>query len=193
MSYLRCAALQQAPLTSCHRYRHNVALDKQLHRMLMTTVLPAAASHSRPIDKRNALSGRLLEIAAMADLGAGSSKIAAETQQVNFPSKVKMGINKAKAEREERARATAEAAGSWVKGLGGLADSGGKGGKTAAQRKRDEKRLERKDRDRGLAMGIGKFQGGMLRLNKAEIARGNQERSGGGASSKGKKGKGKKR
>lgn len=165
----------------------------------MTTVLPSAASHSRPIDKRNALSGRLLEIASMADLGAGSSKIAAETQQVNFPGKMKMGINKAKMDREEKARATAEAAGSWVKGLGGLGDAGGgKGAKTAAQRKRDEKRLERKDRDRGLAMGIGKFQGGMLRLNKAEIARGNEERSSsrGGSSSRGKggsRGKGKKR
>lgn len=118
----------------------------------------------------------------MAGIGKGSEKIIASTAQVNFPAKVKAGIMKAKATKSEKARAESEAAGSWVKGLGGLGDSGGRA-KTAAQQRNQDKRLERKDRDRGLAMGIGKFEGGMLRLSKSEIAKG----SGAGERSSGKR------
>lgn len=111
---------------------------------------------------------------------------------------MRTAITQAKVDRSEKARAQAQAAGSWVKGVGGLGDSGsGTRGKTLAQQKRDEKSMARKDRDRGLAMGIGKFKGGMLTLNKGEIARGSSSGSAGpsrgGKSRGGGRGKGKRR
>lgn len=44
--------------------RDNLSLDKALHTMLMTNILPNAAQHSRSVDKRNAMSGRVLEVSS---------------------------------------------------------------------------------------------------------------------------------
>lgn len=123
----------------------------------------------------------------MTGLGEGKSKLA-ETSHKNHSARMQAAIAQARTNRSEKARVQAQAAGSWVKGIGGLGDSGSSGrGQTLAQQKRGEKSLARKDRDRGLAMGIGKFKGGILTLDKGEIARGS---SGSARPSRGGKGRG---
>ncbi|KAJ9094463.1 hypothetical protein QFC21_006002 [Naganishia friedmannii] len=155
----------------------NISLDKSLHSLLMTTLLPNAHEASRPVEKRNQMSSRLLELANVTSLGDGSAKLGESTHK-GHAARMRTAIENAKVDRAEKARAQAQAAGSWVKGIGGLGDSAsGPRGQTLAQKKRSEKSLDRKDRDRGLAMGIGRFKGGMLRLNSNEIARGSQSRS----------------
>jgi hypothetical protein len=113
----------------------------------------------------------------VASLGEGNAKLGESTHK-GHAARMRTAIENAKVDRAEKARAQAQAAGSWVKGIGGLGDSAsGPRGQTLAQKKRSEKSLDRKDRDRGLAMGIGRFKGGMLTLNSNEIARGSQSRS----------------
>jgi hypothetical protein len=121
-------------------------------------------------------------------LGEGKSKLA-ETSHKTHSARMQTAIALARTNRSEKARVQAQAAGSWVKGVGGLGDSGSGGrGQTLAQQKRGEKSMARKDRDRGLAMGIGKFKGGILTLDKGEIARGSS--SGSSRPSRGGKGRG---
>ena len=181
----------------------------------MNNLLPNAQEASRPVDKRNQMSSRLLEVSLKADglssrllilhllqlanvtgLGEGQSKLAESTHK-GHAARMRTAIQQAKVDRAEKSRVQAQAAGSWVKGIGGLGDTGsGSRGKTLAQQKRGEKSLARKDRDRGLAMGIGKFKGGMLTLNAGEIARGSSSgpfRGRGGKRGGGGRGKGKKR
>jgi hypothetical protein len=138
-----------------------------------------------------------LQLANITGLGGGQSKLAESTHK-GHAARMRTAIQQAKVDRTEKSRVQAQAAGSWVKGIGGLGDSGsGSRGQTLAQQKRGEKSMARKDRDRGLAMGIGKFKGGMLTLNAGEIARGSSSgpsvgRGGKRGGSRG-RGKGKKR
>lgn len=91
------------------------------------------------------------------------------------PTKIRSNILKAQERRSEKARAEAQASGSWVKGSGGLGDIGGKDkGLTLAAKKRQEKEKGRRSKtdERGLSMGVGRFKGGVLTLSKSEIAKG---------------------
>lgn len=165
--------------------RSNLSLDKTLHSMLLNNLLSsnAAAQASRPVEKRNAVSSRLLELAEYSLPGEGSKTVDAG-RHAKHPAKIRAGIMKAQAKREGKARQEAEAAGSFVRGLGGLADGGKK--RERPQGGRDERaslgELKKKkgmdgtkglpSRDRGLSNGFGKFEGGMLKLSERDIARG---------------------
>ena len=175
-------------------------LDKTLHDMLLTTLLPSndAANASRPVDKRKAMSGRLLELAQYELPGEGSKSVAA-SKLSSVPAEIRTGIIHAQAKREKAARADAEAAGSFVRGLGGLGGEGRgfKGEKGRSKRaavgtdtgkKKGMEGRKAESRDRGLSMGIGKFQGGMLRLSERDIARGSADRSSGPSGGRGGKG-----
>ncbi|ORY24214.1 hypothetical protein BCR39DRAFT_547545 [Naematelia encephala] len=178
----------------------NMKLDKTLHDMLLTTLLPTAAADTvrRPVDKRNALHGRILELSEITLPGQGSSS-AKSSGLSSHPAKIRTGIVHAKAKKQEKARAEAEAAGSWVKGKGGLGDGGKRGVEGSSKRKRlglgqevdaGKRGMDARnkgERSRGLAMGIGRFEGGMLKLSERDIARGNAEPRGG---FKGKRGRG---
>jgi hypothetical protein len=173
--------------------RDNMALDKSLQHLLLTKLLPEAANPSRPVEKRNAIAGRLLEVrltcrvllgrtvilnryptllphklASYAPQGQGKSTLV-EKSYSSQPRKLQTAILAARAERAEKARKEAEAAGSWVRGIGGLGEGAGarKGGKSNDKR-------GGKERERGLTMGVGKFRDGMLTLSKAEIERGSK-------------------
>lgn len=167
-------------------YRSNLRLDKTLHDMLLTTLLPGAAadSASRPVDKRNALSGRLLELASYSLPGEGAD-IAKGNNMSQHPANVRTGLIHAQARRSEKARAEAEAAGSWVKGAGGLGDLGKKGAglRPAQLRKREERTFAsetgkkkgmsgtKNERAMGLGMGVGKFERGTLTISQGDITR----------------------
>lgn len=152
--------------------------------MLLTTLLPsdAAANASRPVEKRNAMSGRLLELADYSLPGEGAAANKAKSMS-SHPAKVRTGLIHAQQRRADLQRADAEAAGSWVKGAGGLGDLGKKG---AGKRKNTEREIRefgmetgkkkgmagtKKERAKGLGMGVGRFVGGTLKISDREIER----------------------
>lgn len=159
--------------------------------MLLNNLLPsaAAAEAQRPVDKRNAMHGRLLELASYALPGEGSNQASSANAKLSsHPAKIRTGIMHAQAKREANARREAELAGN--KGLGenpGKRSTGGGEKRDRAVMGADlgkKKGMEGRKkgdaaRDRGLGMGIGKFDKGMLRLSEREIARGSGERRGG--------------
>ncbi len=157
-------------------------LDKSLHDMLLTTLLPSAAadSASRPVDKRNAVSGRLLELASYSLPGEGSKSVSS-SHLSKHPANIRTGLIHAKARRDEKAHAEAQAASGLRKGYDGKKKMQSESrkklragvGEEVGKKKGMEKRKE--ERGRGLATGIGKFEGGMLRLSKEDIARGSGE------------------
>ncbi|KAL7421025.1 hypothetical protein Q5752_003909 [Cryptotrichosporon argae] len=169
----------------------NKKLDETLHSLLMTTLLPSSAAPSRPSEKRQQLSARLHDLASPSSRAsaaqAGAGVLAAQAL-ARHPAHIRAGLVHARAARAEKGRAEAEAAGSWVRGLGGLGDAArvgdgkahGKGReRSRAIRVGDDEALRRKkgmeskkeDRVKGLGMGVGRFEGGALRLSEGEIRR----------------------
>ena len=156
----------------------NRALDKTLHSMLLTTLIPENTAHARPVEKRNAISARLAQLSSYSLPGepgrsSGSASPALSAELSRHPAKIRTGIVHARAKREARA-AEEERQASHVRGLkkGPKERSGtkrlslGDAGKKKGMESRKEGRV------RGLASGFGKFENGMLKLSEREIARG---------------------
>lgn len=163
----------------------NQRLDQELHSMLLQNLLPSAAEMNRPVDKRNAISGRLRELADDSAAGEGAADLKATSRLKSHPAKVRTGLMHAAQRRAEAARAESEAAGSWVKGKGGLGDLGRKGaGKRPNMQVTEERTFGdtkkkrgmagtggKKVRAKGLGMGVGRFEGGALKISEREIER----------------------
>lgn len=163
----------------------NQRLDQELHSMLLQNLLPSAAEMNRPVDKRNAISGRLRELADDSAAGEGASDLKATSRLKSHPAKVRTGLMHAAQRRAEAARAESESAGSWVKGVGGLGDLGRKGaGKRPNMQVSEERTFGdtkkkrgmagtggKKTRAKGLGMGVGRFEGGALKISDREIER----------------------
>lgn len=157
--------------------------------MLVNNLLPSAtlSAASRPVDKRTAIQGRLLELASISLPGEGHATATSSNARLSsHPAKVRTGILKAQEKRDEKAREEAKASGNWVRGLGALGEvkrrdeTGKKQRARVGQDVGKKKGMEGKKkgdeaRDRGLGMGIGRFEGGMLKLSKGEIARASGE------------------
>jgi hypothetical protein len=164
--------------------------------MLLTSLLPDAEADAaaRPVEKRNALSGRLLELASYSLPGEGGKKVRGANLS-SHPANVRTGLMHAAARREEKARAESEAAGSWVKGVGGLGDLGKRAsagmrpsGGNAARGMREfglevgkKKGMagKKNERARGLGMGVGSYKNGTLTFSEREIERVNNLGKGG--------------
>lgn len=163
----------------------NKRLDQELHNMLLQNLLPSATELNRPVDKRNMISGRLRELASDSNAGEGVTDLRETTRLKSHPAKVRTGLMHAAQKRAEAARAESESAGSWVKGLGGLGDLGRKGaGKRPNMQVTEERTFGdtkkkrgmagtggKKQRAKGLGMGVGRFEGGALKISEREIDR----------------------
>ena len=157
-------------------------LDKTLHDMLLTNLLPTsdASASRRPVDKRKAVSGRLLELAQIELPGKGANSLKSK-QLSSHPAKIRTGIMHAQTKKAEQARREAESA-SWVKGMGHTKSSVRKTEKGREKRaglgielgkkKGMDGRKDAEQRGKGLKMGVGKFRNGMLTLSEREVARG---------------------
>ncbi|KIR30665.1 hypothetical protein I309_00013 [Cryptococcus deuterogattii LA55] len=101
--------------------RTNASLDKTLHSMLLTTLLPshAASTASRPVDKRNAMSARLLELAQYELPGEGN-KVVKDKHLSKHPAAVRTGLLHKREKREKAQRQEAIDSGNYVRGIGGL-------------------------------------------------------------------------
>lgn len=176
----------------------NASLDKTLHSMLLTTLLPshAASAASRPVDKRNAMSARLLELAQYELPGEGS-KVVKDKHLSRHPAAVRTGLLHKREKREKAQRQEAIESGNYVRGVGGLGQGLKKGGiykgeqrasvgmETGKKKGMEGRKKGDADRSRGLGMGVGRFEGGVLKLSERDIAGVN-----GGGSKDGRKGKG---
>ncbi|WVQ70483.1 hypothetical protein IAR50_000002 [Cryptococcus sp. DSM 104548] len=157
------------------------SLDKSLHSMLLNSLLPEHASSlaSRPVDKRNAMSARLLELANYELPGEGSKVM--KTQHLSKHSaKIRTGMVHKQEARDKAKRQEAIESGNHVRGMSslgeGLKKSGGKasqrammGMETGKKKGMESRKKGDEDRSRGLGMGVGRFAGGMLKLSKSEI------------------------
>ncbi|KIR68915.1 hypothetical protein I314_00015 [Cryptococcus bacillisporus CA1873] len=182
--------------------RTNASLDKTLHSMLLTTLLPshAASTASRPVDKRNAMSARLLELAQYELPGEGS-KVVKDKHLSKHPAAVRTGLLHKREKREKAQRQEAIDSGNYVRGVGGLGEGLKRGGnhkgeqraavgmETGKKKGMEGRKKGDADRSRGLGMGVGRFEGGVLKLSERDIAGVNGAGSRGGR--KGKSGKGK--
>ena len=162
----------------------NSSLDATLHKMLLNNLLPSndLDNASRPVDKRNAMSGRLRELAQISLPGEGS-KAAPDSLHSRHSAKIRTGIIHAKAKRDEKARTASEAAGSWVRGAGGLGDIGKRGKGIGGVKGKDDRlalgQVKKKkgmssggkERERGLNASFGRFEGGNLKVDASTIKR----------------------
>ena len=166
--------------------------------MLLNNLLSTATADAaqRPVDKRNAIQGRILELASYAIPGEGSKSAHESGSRLSaHPAKIRTGIIHAQAKREEKAREEARAAGN--KGLGenkkkheSRGDRAVMGAEVGKKKGMDGRAKGDAARDRGLTMGVGRFSNGALRLSEAEIARGSEPRDGGRGGRGGKRGRG---
>jgi len=175
---------------------NKLQLDKTLHDMLLNNLLPSATADAaqRPVDKRNALQGRIMELASYVIPGEGSKSAHESNSRLSsHPAKIRTGIIHAQAKREAAAREEARAAGN--KGLGdnkkrseGRGDRAVMGAEVGKKKGMDGRTKGDAARDRGLTMGVGRFSNGALRLSEAEVARGSEPRDGGRGRGRGGKG-----
>jgi len=159
-------------------------LDKTLHEMLLSNLLSTATTDAaqRPVDKRNAIQGRILELSSYSIPGEGSKSAHESNSRLSsHPAKIRTGIIHAQAKRDAQAREEARAAGN--KGLGESHKKRDTGGRDRAAmgsdlgKKKGMAGRTKGDaaRDRGLTMGVGRFSNGALKLSESEIARGTAE------------------
>lgn len=165
-----------------------IANDRLLSNLLSTTLFApgsTAASKSGKSDLSSNLTiARILELSASdtqrggAALGRGWGENELKRQQLaKAPAAIRQGMRKAAGERRDKQREKAKELGTWHPSM--KAEYAAKGTKTEMGMKKETRK-----RERGLGMGIGKFQGGVLKLSKGEIGKVNgKARSGSGGKS----------
>ncbi|EST05802.1 hypothetical protein PSEUBRA_004829 [Kalmanozyma brasiliensis GHG001] len=168
-----------------------VANDRLLSELLSTTLFaPGTGNTSK--GKSNLSSNdtiaRIMELSATDSqrkgqaVGRGWGESELKRQQLSkAPAAIRQGMRKAAGERRDKEREKAKELGTWHPSLK-------QGYSSQATATEMGLKKETRKRQRGLGMGIGKFQGGMLKLSSQEISKVNGKKSGG-SSSKGGKGR----
>ncbi|EIN10700.1 hypothetical protein PUNSTDRAFT_125426 [Punctularia strigosozonata HHB-11173 SS5] len=134
--------------------QNDAALYRLVHTQLLTGSLNTELDLT-PAQRRKALQGRVMELAGYTSLGKGEKSIRRE-EMGKAAKRVREGLAFKQKEREQKRLEEAKNLGNYHPTLKKLYDSD------------FDRKLARK-RDKGLAMGVGKFSGGVLKLGKAEI------------------------
>ncbi|KAJ7744526.1 hypothetical protein DFH07DRAFT_978443 [Mycena maculata] len=141
--------------------RTNAQNDALLHRLVHTKLLAGSLNadlNLTPAHRRKALAGRILELTGQAKLGKGERSVR-EGERNKAAKRVREGMLEKQKERQKQQLEEAKNLGNYHPTIKKLFESTG----TSTPSK--------KNRDRGLKMGVGKFSGGMLKLSKDEISR----------------------
>ncbi|KAG2135917.1 uncharacterized protein EDB93DRAFT_797105 [Suillus bovinus] len=163
MYYHLCVLIQEAPHrdeddTQNDEDISNAQNDALLHRLVHTKLLSGSLNPALNLthaERDKALSGRVLELAGKAKLGKGEVSIrAAERNKAS--KRVREGLLRKKGEREKQQLEEAKNLGNYHPTLKRLFDA-------------SSGSSDRQKRVRGLGMGVGKFNGGTLKLSKEEI------------------------
>ncbi|KAF8211197.1 hypothetical protein K438DRAFT_1568530 [Mycena galopus ATCC 62051] len=141
--------------------RTNAQNDALLHRLVHTKILSGSLSadlNMTPAHRRKALAGRVLELTGQAKLGKGE-KFVREGERNKAAKRVREGMLDKQKERQQQQLEEAKNLGNYHPTIKKLFESTG------------TSNAPKKNRERGLKMGVGKFSGGMLKLSKEEISR----------------------
>ncbi|KAJ7904431.1 hypothetical protein B0H14DRAFT_3079307 [Mycena olivaceomarginata] len=142
--------------------RTNAQNDAILHRLVHTKLLSGSLSADldmTPAHRRKALAGRVLELTGQAKLGKGEKSVR-EGERNKAAKRVRDGmLDKQKERQTQQLEEVPKTSGTIILRLKNCFESTG----TSS--------APRKNRERGLKMGVGKFSGGMLKLSKEEISR----------------------
>ncbi|KAJ7507714.1 hypothetical protein B0H11DRAFT_1968289 [Mycena galericulata] len=141
--------------------RTNAQNDALLHRLVHTKLLSGSLNADldlTPAHRRKALAGRVLELTGQAKLGKGERSVR-EGERNKAAKRVREGLIEKQKERQKQQLEEAKNLGNYHPTIKKLFESTG----TSTPPK--------KNRERGLKMGVGKFSGGMLKLSRDEISR----------------------
>lgn len=167
-----------------------VANDRLLSELLSTTLFApgssSASNSSKPKLSSNDTIARILELSTPETqrggtaIGRGWGETELKRQQLaKAPAAIRQGMRRAAGERRDKEREKAKELGTWHPSL--KAGFENKATKTEMGMKKDTRK-----RERGMGVGIGKFQGGMLKLSAGEITKINGKGRSSGSSSRGK-------
>lgn len=161
-----------------------LANDRALSELLSTTLLAPGAQDTRRASGKqnlgsNATLERLLELskptltshAASVGRGLGSSTLKAQDMG-RMPIHMRHGMRRAEQQRAERSLTKEKELGNYHHSIKGLV--GGRREGTDLIMGETDKNKEKRQRQRGLAMGVGSFKGGTLRISDRDVARINE-------------------
>ncbi|KAJ7047454.1 hypothetical protein C8F04DRAFT_1172054 [Mycena alexandri] len=141
--------------------RTNAQNDALLHRLVHTKLLSGSLNpelNMTSAHKKKALAGRVLELSGQAKLGKGEKSVR-EGERNKAAKRVREGMLEKQKERHKQQVEEAKNLGNYHPTIKKLFES------------TDTSNAPKKNRDRGLKMGVGKFSGGMLKLSRDEISR----------------------
>ncbi|KAF8812362.1 hypothetical protein BYT27DRAFT_7087419 [Phlegmacium glaucopus] len=154
--------------------RTNAQNDAILHKLVHTKLLSGSLSTElelTPSQRRKALAGRVLELTGEAKLGKGE-KLVREAERNKASKRVREGITNKQKERSKQELEEAKNLGNYHPTLKKVFEASSS---TPTPRKREK----------GLKMGVGKFNNGLLRLSRDDISKATGGHDGGPFSSKG--------
>ncbi|KAH8118450.1 hypothetical protein DFH11DRAFT_673274 [Phellopilus nigrolimitatus] len=141
--------------------RTNLQNDALLHKLVHTQLLSGSLNSDldmTPAQRRKALEGRVLELAAGAKLGKGESSVRQEERK-KASKNVRMGLERKVEEKKGKALEEAKNLGNYHHSIKHIFEASSDG------------QPDRRKRERGLKPGIGKFSGGILKLGRDDIAK----------------------
>ncbi|KLO16335.1 hypothetical protein SCHPADRAFT_217011 [Schizopora paradoxa] len=139
--------------------RTNLQNDALLHKLIHTQLLSARSSDAslKPAERKRVVQGRILELAAGAKLGSGEKSVKLEEQK-RASKKIRLGLERKASEREAQTLEQAKNLGNYHSSIKHLFGAQSKG------------QPDRRKRDKGLKMGVGRFAGGVLKLSKKDFS-----------------------
>ncbi|KAI0269165.1 hypothetical protein BC834DRAFT_820024, partial [Gloeopeniophorella convolvens] len=136
----------------------NTQNDALLHRLVHTQLLSGSLNPELSLtsaQRKKALQGRVMELAGSSKLGQGEKRVRAKERN-KASKKVREGMLEKQSQRREKSLQEAKDMGNYHPAFKNLF--------------RDtEENSTKRNRERGLAMGVGSFGGGVLKLTKREI------------------------
>ncbi|KAI0069090.1 hypothetical protein BV25DRAFT_1925886 [Artomyces pyxidatus] len=138
--------------------RTNTQNDALLHRLVHTQLLSASLNpdlNLTPAQRKKALAGRVLELAGSAKLGKGEKAVRAKERD-KAAKRVRDGMLEKQTERRHKQVQEAKDMGNYHPAIKKLFEG-------------ESEQASNRKREKGLRIGIGKFDGGILKLTRREI------------------------
>ncbi|KAF9058090.1 hypothetical protein BJ165DRAFT_1521404 [Panaeolus papilionaceus] len=136
----------------------NAQNDALLHKLVHTKLLSGSLNPELDIDgakKRKALAGRVLEISGSAKLGKGEKSVR-EAERAKASKNVREGLARKQQQRNKQELEEAKNLGNYHPTLKKMFEASSAG--------------PSRKRQKGLKLGVGTFQGGVLKLRKSDVS-----------------------
>ncbi|PPQ64697.1 hypothetical protein CVT24_008324 [Panaeolus cyanescens] len=136
----------------------NAQNDALLHKLVHTKLLSGSLNPDLDMDgakKRKALAGRVLELSGSAKLGKGEKSVR-EAERTKASKRVREGLVKKQEQRNKQELEEAKNLGNYHPMLKKMYEASSSG--------------PSRKRQKGLKLGVGSFQGGVLKLSKSDVS-----------------------